>query len=229
MSKALVLALPFALLVTQAGFSETTPQACAEDAMIVFDGSGSMAEMGFNDIDEPRIFDARKALADALPDIAHSRRLGLLIYGPGSEDGCSGIDLRFKPESNASAKILKAVNELQPAGETALAVAVEKAAKTLEETSGGGTVVVVTDGKETCGGQPCKLATDLAGSNLVVHVIGFKVRGSFFSWETQSDYEQADSVSRCLADRTGGYYLDTETIDELVAALKKTLGCSVLF
>ena len=38
---------------------------CAADAMIVFDGSGSMAEMGFNDIDEPRIFEARRAMADA--------------------------------------------------------------------------------------------------------------------------------------------------------------------
>ena len=35
---------------------------CTEDAMIVFDGSGSMAEMGFNQIDEPRIFSARRAV-----------------------------------------------------------------------------------------------------------------------------------------------------------------------
>ncbi len=55
---------------------------CAADAMIVFDGSGSMAEMGFNDIDEPRIFEARRAMADALPQIAQNRRLGLVVYRP---------------------------------------------------------------------------------------------------------------------------------------------------
>lgn len=33
--------------------------ACTRDAMIVFDGSGSMAETGFNLIDVLRIFDAR--------------------------------------------------------------------------------------------------------------------------------------------------------------------------
>lgn len=197
--------------------------------MIVFDGSGSMAEMGFNDIDEPRIFDARRAVAEALPEIAPNRRIGLLIYGPGSADGCSGIDLRFEPMPNAGDRILGAVNALEPAGETPLAVAVEKAAQTLLETSGGGTVVVVTDGKETCGGQPCQLATEVAGTNLTIHVIGFKVRGSYFSWENQSDYEQAETVSRCLADQTGGLYLNTETVDELIAALRKTLGCSVLF
>ena len=56
--------------------------------MIVFDGSGSMAEMGFNDISEPRIFEARKAIADVTPDIARDRRLGLIVYGPNGIDEC---------------------------------------------------------------------------------------------------------------------------------------------
>jgi Ca-activated chloride channel family protein len=34
-------------------------------------------------------------------------------------------------------------------------------------------------------------------------------------------------VARCLADRTGGQYLSTENTDELVAALKQTLGCPI--
>lgn len=204
-------------------------QTCTEDAMIVFDGSGSMAEMGFNHIDEPRIFDARRAVAEAVPDIAKNRRLGLLIYGPGGSDGCSGIDLRFAPVPDAAARIMGAVNALQPAGETPLTDAVATAYQALEESSGGGTIVLVTDGKETCGGQPCQLASELDQRNLTVHVIGFKVRGTYFSWERQSDYGQAETVSRCLAERTGGLYLNTETVDELIAAFRKTLGCNVVF
>lgn len=206
---------------------------CATDAMIVFDGSGSMAEMGFNDINEPRIFEARRAIADAIPDIARNRRLGLVVYGPNGPDECSGLDLRFAPMANAARPIIDAVNALEPAGSTPLTEAVRMAAQTLEYKSSPATILLVTDGKETCGGMPCALATELAaeGADTTVHVIGFKVRGAFFSWDRQSDndYNVAESVSRCLADRTGGTYASAETLDQLVAALRASLGCNLLF
>ncbi len=202
-------------------------QACLEDAMIVFDGSGSMAEMGFNNIPEPRIFVARRAIVQAVPRIAEMRRLGLVIYGPGGADECAGLDLRFKPVLNASERIIRDVEQLQPAGDTALTEAVSLAAQVLPEK---GVIVLITDGKETCGGAPCQLAADLAATtDLTVHVIGFKVRGDRFSWAHESDYQQSISVAHCLADRTGGQYVNTETVTELVDALNRTLGCHLLF
>ena len=122
---------------------------CAADAMIVFDGSGSMAEMGFNDIDEPRIFEARRAMADALPQIAQNRRLGLVVYGPNGADECSGVEMRFAPEANAASLIISAINALEPGGSTALTQAVKLAAQTLDYKTQPATVVLVTDGKET--------------------------------------------------------------------------------
>lgn len=206
---------------------------CAEDAMIVFDGSGSMAEMGFNDINEPRIFEARRAMAKAIPDIAQNRRLGLVIYGPGGADVCSGVDVRFAPVANAARPIIDAVDALQPDGSTALTEAVRQAAETLNFQSQPATILLVTDGKETCGGMPCALAAELAsdGADTTVHVIGFKVRGAFFSWDRSddNDYNTAESVSRCLADRTGGTYAKAETLDQLITAMRATLGCNVLF
>lgn len=206
---------------------------CSADAMIVFDGSGSMAEMGFNDIDEPRIFEARRAMADVIPDIARNRHLGLVIYGPNGVDECTGLDLRFAPMANAAQAVMDAVNTLEPTGSTPLTAAVGLAAQTLDYTRKPATIVLVTDGKETCNGQPCALAAELAatGVDTTVHVIGFKVRGSFFSWDrqTDNDYNVADAVSRCLADRTGGTYASAETLDDLVEALRASLGCALLF
>lgn len=204
---------------------------CTDDAMIVFDGSGSMAEMGFNQIDEPRIFEARRAMARSIPQIAAERRLGLLVYGPGGADGCSGLDLRFPPMPEAASTILDAVNALQPGGDTPLTEAVRQATDVLREISGGGDVVLVTDGKETCGGATCQLAAALSDGPVTVHVIGFKIRGEHFVWDAQprNDYSDAETVARCLADRTGGHYASTETVEELVAALTVTLGCRVLF
>lgn len=204
---------------------------CVADAMIVFDGSGSMAEMGFNDISEPRIFEARQAVAQAIPQIARTRRLGLVVYGPDGADECSGVDLRFAPRAGAAGAIIEAVNALQPSGSTALTQAVRMAADALSYQSKPATIVLVTDGKETCGGMPCALATALSheGADTTVHVIGFKVRSQFFSWNSQSDDSAPESVSRCLADQTGGTYTNAETLDQLTAAFRATLGCQLLF
>lgn len=211
----------------------TATDVCTEDAMIVFDGSGSMAEMGFNDISEPRIFEAREAMRAVLPQIEVQRRLGLIIYGPNGRDDCSGVDLRFGPTERAASEIIGAVDQLQPEGKTALTDAVRRAANALGYREQPATIVLVTDGKETCGGAPCRLATQLAadGHNITVHVIGFKVRGDFFDWSqsTNNQYSEAETVSRCLADTTGGKYVSAETLDELIAALRVTLGCNVLF
>ena len=203
-------------------------RSCTSDAMIVFDGSGSMAEMGFNQIDDPRIFDARRAMAAVIPEVAPTRRLGLLVYGPGGAGECSGIDLRFPPIKDSAGPILGAVNGLEPAGGTPLTEAVREASEVLGQE--GGEVVLVTDGKETCGGMTCQLATDLSGDGVTVHVIGFRVRGEHFSWGSQgvTDYTDSDTGARCLAEATGGEYVRSETLDDLISALRITLGCNIM-
>nr|WP_317057081.1 VWA domain-containing protein [Roseovarius sp. W115]MDV2930722.1 VWA domain-containing protein [Roseovarius sp. W115] len=91
---------------------------CARDAMLVFDGSASMAELGLNLADPKRIDDARTALHDAMPQIAPVRRIGLLTYGPGPENSCEGINLKFGPVADAAQPILEAIELLDPNGLT---------------------------------------------------------------------------------------------------------------
>ena len=205
---------------------------CTEDAMLVFDASGSMAEMGYNGLDIPRIFEAREALERVLPDVTPIRRVGLVVYGPGTADACSNVDLRLPPTPNAAGPILSEVRTIEPNGNTALTQAVEEAAEALMYRDQPGTVVLVTDGKETCGGATCMVAANLAAAckSLTVHVIGFRVRGDFFGWEgadANPDPEVEISAARCLADKNGGLYVPAETTQELVDALNKTLGCPV--
>ena len=91
-----------------------------------------------------------------------------------------------------------------------------------------GVVVLVTDGRETCGGTFCVLADELTadGADITVHVIGFKRRGETFDPKhfATGGFEKA----RCLADRTGGFYVSAEDTDELVDALQQPLGCALL-
>lgn len=201
---------------------------CTDDAMIVFDGSGSMSEMGFNRLGAPRIFEAREAIRKAVPGIAESRRLGLIIYGPGEQAACDNVDLRFTPAWDSAGPIIGEVEALWPSGATPLTEAVRQAAEVLDWRHRPGAVVLVTDGKETCGGTPCALAEDFArhGADFTVHVIGFKVRSDHFDLSGEAE-EDIVSVARCLADGTGGRYETAETAQDLVTALRLTLGCNL--
>ncbi len=202
--------------------------ACLDDAMLVFDGSLSMVETGFDENGLPKIEEGRLAVAQVAPEAAKNRRLGLVTYGPGGATDCYGVRLHFAPIPNAGPAVVDAVNNLSPDGSTPLTDAVQVAANALGPV--GGTVVLVTDGQETCGGDPCGLARALAAQGKIhVHVIGFKVRGAFFEHQSldPNDFFATDSAARCLADETGGEYAGAETLDELIAALRRTLGCPV--
>jgi Ca-activated chloride channel family protein len=215
------------LIATQAA---TASSNCGADAMLVFDGSGSMAEIGL-EASTPRIIDARTAIARALPQVEAFRDLGLLVYGPGALGGCANIDLRFAPEPHAADKIIRAVDALAPGGMTPLSASVAQAAEVLNYRSQPATIVLVTDGNETCGGTPCALGRQLQaeGADLTVHVIGFKFRFDFFGWDNpEQSATGGDTVAKCLSDETGGTYVSTETVDELVEALNATLGCALI-
>jgi Ca-activated chloride channel homolog len=198
---------------------------CTEDAMIVFDASGSMSGNGWGYGSETagvvsRIDKVRATLARILPNVTRFRRVGLISYGPGVWNQCN-VHLDLKPAANAAAPIMTAINALIPAGKTPLTAAVAQAAEVLDFRAKPGLIVVLTDGEETCGGSPCELGKELAQEavQLTVHVIGLRVKG--YTWTG----EQSVVEAKCLAERNRGLYLTVETEDELMEALEKTLGC----
>jgi Ca-activated chloride channel homolog len=205
---------------------ETKPTPCNEDAMIVFDASGSMSGNQVLGIpnSRARIDEVRAALAQVLPSATKFRRVGLVTYGPGLYNQCN-VKLEFKPIPDATGPIMSAVNNLVPAGKTPLTEGVERAAEALNFRSKPGVVVVVTDGEETCGRSPCALAKQLhlTADRLTVHVIGFRYDG--FSWTGGGN-----SVMElmCLADENNGLYIKANSEDELVEALEKTLDCPMV-
>ena len=198
---------------------------CNEDAMLVFDASGSMAGNLNQGIatTRVRIDEVRAALARVLPSITRFRRVGLITYGPGPYQQCN-VQLALKPEADAAGLIMSEVNALTPAGKTPLTEAVAQAADVLKYRERPGLIVVVTDGEETCGGSPCDLGKELHGgaARLTVHVIAFRMKD--FSWTG----EQSIIDAKCLAEANGGLYVTAEAEQDLAEALAKTLGCPML-
>ena len=210
----------------------TDAAGCAADAMLVFDGSASMAELGFDPTEPTRMDDARRAVRQAMPQIAPIRRIGLIVYGPGPEVSCDGVNLRFAPLRDAGKPVIDTLDTVEPWGLTPLTSSVRAAADVLQYRDKPGIVVLVTDGNETCGGRPCALGSELAATarDLTVHVIGFRVVYDPFSWDSPEaqEYDGGQTVAKCLADRTGGMFVSTDTVDELAEALRDTLGCALI-
>ena len=77
-------------------------------------------------------------------------------------------------------------------------------------------IVLVSDGKETCEGDPCAMAQALAkkGMKLVIHTVGFGVD------------EAAKSQLECVARATGGRYFPAESTAELIKVLSQAVETS---
>lgn len=213
------------VVILVAGFCVTVMQAaranetrCLDDAMLVLDASGSMAGTDMNE-QRPHIAKVQDALAAVLPQVAPQRQLGLIVYGPGPYDRCHNIELRLKPGPNSADAIMAQIYGIVPAGQTPLTAAVQHGAAELKFREKPAVVVLLTDGEETCGGDPCHVARQLKAeaADLTIHVIAFKVPGA--SWLAPG------TGSACMAEETGGLALTARNRDELIEALKKTLTC----
>jgi Ca-activated chloride channel family protein len=219
------MALTALLASSAADAEENKPSPCTEDAMIVFDASGSMSgnqTLGIPN-SRPRIDEVRAALARVLPTATKHRRVGLITYGPGPYNQCN-VKLDLKPTADAAKLIMRAVNALVPAGKTPLTSAVEQAAEVLNYRSKPGVIVVVTDGEETCGGAPCELGKQLrlVANQLTVHAIAFRYEG--FSWTGGNSVVDL----MCLANENRGLFARANSEQDLVDALEKALDCPMI-
>jgi len=192
------------MLSLSAGLS--TAGAQQRDVMLVLDASNSM----WGQIDgKNKIVIARDVVRDVLGDIPEDMRLGVLAYGHRSEGDCNDIETVIPVGSVDQGRYMSVIDAIKPKGKTPLTEAVKRAAEELRYADVPATVILVSDGIETCNADPCALASALASSGVdfKVHVVGFDVTA-----------EEAASFS-CLAERTGGQFFQAGNAGELTNAL----------
>jgi Ca-activated chloride channel homolog len=182
----------------------------ADDAILVLDASGSM----WGQIEgKSKVEIARTVIGGLLTELPADRRLGLVAYGHRREADCSDIE-QVVPVGTDRAAIRNAVNALNFKGRTPLSAAVKFAAEQLGYQMQKATVILVSDGVETCNLDPCALGRELEakGVDFTAHVIGFGLAS-----ETES------AGLQCLAEATGGKYIAARNAGDLAAALNTTV------
>lgn len=181
------------------------------DSILILDASGSM----WGQVDgQTKISAARKAVDSILSKWKTSDRLGLMAYGHRTKGDCKDIELVVPVGAYEPDKIRSAVRGLNPKGKTPMADSLRAAAQALRATENKATVILVSDGIETCAPDPCAVAAELkkAGVNFTAHVIGFDVTDP-----------AAKNQLQCIARATGGVYLDASNASGLEHALGRAV------
>ncbi len=147
---------------------------------ILMDASGSMLGQAGGKV---KMTSAKEAVNEFVENIPGSSTVSLTIYGhKGSGQdkdkaaSCAGIETIYNG-SNENGEFAKAMNGVKPAGWTPIGAALESVKKDIPAAADEVVVYVVSDGIETCGGNPVAAAENLASDNIqtVVNIIGFDV------------------------------------------------------
>ncbi len=159
----------------------TAAQAAINRVMIAIDASGSMAaRIG----GETKMDAAKRAAIGFLGGIPAGTQVGLVAFGhrgtnlpSGKGASCRGVETIYRLGSANTAQVEAALRGVRPTGWTPLASAITAAGSSFSpsRTPGAQVVYVVSDGLETCGGDPVAAARTLNRGPVkaVVNIIGF--------------------------------------------------------
>jgi Ca-activated chloride channel family protein len=139
--------------------------------------------------------------------------VGLRVYGhryaSRSAETCTDTQLVVPIVKLDRARILGTASKLRPRGETPLVRSVLQTIGDLKA-AGGGSVILITDGEESCKGDPAAAAAELnaSGLNLTLNIVGFTVTG-----------QATEAALGALAGSTGGRYYSAQDGPQLSRAV----------
>lgn len=157
---------------------------------------------------ERRIGVAKAAIGDMLDGLPSSVRTGVVLFG-----NCEGPQtLGISRDGSDRPPLIRALQGVQPTGGTPLAKGLEAAAALVGGTDKPASIALVSDGEESCRGDPCAVARALKldKPKLTINVVD--VTG--------------DGAANCVAELTGGRVLSPATAKDFKTALSEAAGGS---
>lgn len=195
------------LLFCVLSFSAAAENRKNQNVMLIIDASGSM----WGQINgKAKIDIARGAVSKIVKTWNKDTKIGIMAYGHRRKGDCSDIQT-LAPLGKVNAnQVISILNDLNPKGKTPLSASIKTAATILKSSEEAATVILVSDGLETCGMDPCAVAKQLKKDNINfrTHVIGFDIKSIGDA-----------SKLKCIAENTGGKYITANNTAELNKAL----------
>jgi hypothetical protein len=179
---------------------------------IILDASGSMKTPLAGK--KSRWDVALETLDEVLDGLPNDFNVGLRMYGhreaSTSPKTCTDSQLLVPVRKLDRTAILRAAKRFKPKGETPLVYSALQSPADLKAV-GGGTVILITDGEESCKGDPVKAAEDLKASGLDIrlNIVGFALKKNAKVQKDLAGFAQA----------TGGLFYAAESGSALGEAL----------
>ena len=176
----------------------------APEVVMVVDGSGSMGERFGGS--GSRLDAAKRSIGQFVDGLPNDVDVALIEFG-----GCNNIqrDSFYSPPQRG---VLKGrVNGLQAGNGTPLGLSVERAGRIISSKRPG-IIVVVSDGADTCHGDPCAAAQAIAAAKPNVHINVISIGG------------ETNSAAQCMAQSTGGHVYQPGSAIEMEKAIRQASG-----
>lgn len=176
--------------------------------MLILDSSGSM----WGQLEgRTKIEIAREVMSGLVFDLPDELNVGLVAYGHRRKGDCSDVEQIVALGPLNKHALAAQIQRLKPKGKTPLSRSVRETADSLRHLEDETTILLVSDGKETCGDDPCALVRDLRNSGIkfVLHVVGFDV--------TDDERQQL----QCMAEMGGGTYYAAANAGDLKHAVQE--------
>ena len=185
----------------------SAPAPASVPTVIILDSSGSMRGRIRG---EAKIDIAKRVVRDLVGTLPEGTTLGLVAYGHRRGNDCADIELLIPPGPLERAKFIQAVEKMQPRGMTPLSGSLTFAAQAVDHRRQPAHLILVSDGVETCGQDPCATARRLKqeAPQLTVHTVAFDLSA-----------REARSIA-CIATATGGRFLQANDAASLQDALE---------
>jgi Ca-activated chloride channel homolog len=185
------------------------PETSAQGKILfILDGSGSMrAKMGNKD----KMAIAKEVMSKLIKELPDNVQVGLEVYGHRRKDDCNDIEVLSPVGTVSKDTLIKQIQAINPKGKTPITKSLELAAEQLEAVEEETTIVLISDGQETCEADPCAALKALKdqGIKVKVHVVGFGV--------TKEEQAQLS----CIAEAGQGKYFTARNANQLKAALSE--------
>jgi hypothetical protein len=179
---------------------------------LILDASGSMAEPAGG---EAKMAAAKRVLTDFIGTLPSTANVALRVYGHKGTSAdadkavsCGASELLYPFQPLDPSRFRAAIQSFQPSGWTPLAASLDQARDDFaraDPANSSNFVYVVTDGVETCDGDPVAASSALHAASVqpIVNVVGFDVDAA------------AGEQLRRAAESGGGKYYDAHSADEL--------------
>lgn len=165
--------LGIAFIVVASPFTVNAQNPAQPRVMLVLDGSSSMWTRVEGEVSKIEV--ARESIAGLVGGWESKMEFGITTYGHREEGNCQDIETVLPVAEVKAEQVVDVVNSILPRGKTPLAAALRQAAEALDYRNRPAKILLVSDGIENCGQDPCQAVKELTAQakDLEVDVIGF--------------------------------------------------------